>query len=161
MKISTMNKAILFAGACFITAGCATDGRSPHVGVGVSMGGNPSPPVASQPTQKENGPPPWAPAHGRRAKEVVYKYYYYPSTGVYFNVSTGSYFYLNGGAWQMAMTLPSTVSIDANEYVTVELDTDRPYLYYAEHKVKYKQTKQGGAGHGKGPKTKKGHWNKD
>jgi hypothetical protein len=36
------------------------------------------------------------------------------------------------------MTLPSTVDLDKTNYVSLELDTDAPYLFYEEHKVKYK-----------------------
>ena len=67
------------------------------------------------------------------------------------NVSTGSYYYLSGGAWQVAMTLPSTVMLDSSDYIILELETDRPYLYYDEHKVKYKGPGRSyGHGHGRG-----------
>jgi len=69
------------------------------------------------------------------------------------SVSTGSYFYLNGGTWQVAMTLPSTVRLDTSDYVILEMETDRPYLYYDEHKVKYK-----GHGHSRGNGHGRGHW---
>ena len=70
------------------------------------------------------------------------------------NVTTGGYFYLSGDTWQVAMTLPSTVRLDSSNYVSLELETDKPYLYYDEHKVKYKGNghfkKHGrGKGHGK------------
>jgi hypothetical protein len=70
------------------------------------------------------------------------------------NVTTGGYFYLSGGTWQVAMTLPSTVGLDTSNYVSLELETDKPYLYYEEHKVKYKghgrsQGQGRGRGHGK------------
>jgi len=132
-------------------AGCATDGRSPHVGVGVSVGGSAPPPVIVE--SPRGGPPPWAPAHGRRAQEAQYRYYYhyYPASGVYMNVSTGGYFYLSDGTWQGAMTLPSTVMLDTSNYVSLELETDRPYLYYDEHKIKYKEHgRSRGHGHGNG-----------
>jgi hypothetical protein len=56
------------------------------------------------------------------------------------------YFYLSGRDWQMAVSLPSTLRVDVNEAVSLELETDRPYLENAQHvkKVKYK---------GKRPKT--------
>ena len=37
----------------------------------------------------KQGPPPWAPAHGYRAK---YQYYYYPSSYVYFDTKKKLYF---------------------------------------------------------------------
>jgi uncharacterized protein YcfL len=146
-----MKKLLLTGIGALLLVGCATDGRSPRVGVGVSVGGSAPPPVIVEASR--GGPPPWAPAHGRRAKEARYRYYYYPASGVYMNVSTGGYFYLNGDTWQVAMTLPSTVRLDSGNYVSLELETDRPYLYYDEHKSKYK-----GYGRSKGYGHGKGHW---
>ena len=93
------------------------------------------------PTAKGGGPPPWAPAHGLRAKHA---YYYYPSVGVYFDLSTRSYFYLSGGVWTVSTNLPPTIVLDS-DHVRVELDTDRPYLYYDEHKARFagKKPKKG------------------
>ena len=147
-----MKKLLMTGIGALMLAGCATDGRGPHVGVGVSVGGSAPPPVIVE--GGSGGPPPWAPAHGRRAKEARYRYYYYPASGVYVNVATGSYIYLNGGSWQVAMALPSTVILDSRNYVSLELETDRPYLYYEEHRVKYKGHGQShwqghGRGHGK------------
>lgn len=93
---------------------------------------------------KRGGPPPWAPAHGFRAKHV---YQYYPAVGVYYDVSTRMYFYMNGGSWQVAAVLPPTIAIAGIEAVSVELDTDKPYAYYDEHKAKFKGKK--GKGHGR------------
>jgi hypothetical protein len=150
-----MNKLLLTGIGALILAGCTTNGRSPHVGV--SIGGGAPPPVIVE--GRRGGPPPWAPAHGHRAKEARHHYYYYPTSGVYMNVSTGGYFYLNGGAWQVAMTLPSTVVLDTGNYVSLELETDRPYLYFDEHKVKYK-SKVKYKGHGRSKKHGHGkkHW---
>ena len=147
-----MKRTLLLTGlGALMLAGCATDGPSPHVGVGVSVGGSAPPPVIVE--SPRGGPPPWAPAHGRRAQEAQYRYYYhyYPASGVYMNVSTGGYFYLSDGTWQGAMTLPSTVMLDTSNYVSLELETDRPYLYYDEHKIKYKEHgRSRGHGHGNG-----------
>jgi hypothetical protein len=51
------------------------------------------------------------------------------------------------------MTLPSTVRLDTSDYVILEMETDRPYLYYDEHKVKYK-----GHSHSRGNGHGRGHW---
>ncbi|WP_447979295.1 hypothetical protein [Candidatus Nitrospira bockiana] len=125
--------------SCFLT-GCVAVQERPAGGPAIKTGG---------------GPPPWAPAHGRRAKEAGtrYYYYYYPAAGVYMNVSTGTYFYLNGGQWQVGMSLPPTIVLASAEYVMLDLDTDKPYLYYDEHKAKYKG--KGNRGKGRGNK----HWN--
>ncbi len=140
-----MKKLILTIATGAVLTGCMFDDRRP-VGVGVAIGGAPAPVPAPVPV---GGPPPWAPAHGRRAQ--LYQYYYYPAAGVYFNVATGSYFYMNGGSWQVGMSLPSTVVIDPGAYVSLQLDTDRPYLYYDQHRAKYKGWRGNGNGHGRGP----------
>ena len=77
----------------------------------------------------EKGPPPWAPAHGRRAK---YHYRYYPSSYVYFDVGRRLYFYYDAGNWRVAVSLPSRVQIDFDDYVTLGMDTDKPYKYHSE-----------------------------
>lgn len=152
-----MQKQLVLAGLAGIgmlmLAGCVAHGHHPNVGLGVSIGGGAPPPVIVE--THRGGPPPWAPAHGRRAKEARYRYYYYPSSGVYFNVATGGYFYMNGSNWQMTMSLPSAVVLDMNDYVSLELETDQPYRFYDEHRVKFRgnghSKKHGrGGGHGKG-----------
>lgn len=92
--------------------------------------GSPDPP----PPPKKSGPPPWAPAHGRRAK---YGYRYYPSHYVYYDVGRRVYFYIEGNGWQVSARLPSRIHLAAADYVYVELDTDKPYKYFAQHRTKY------------------------
>jgi len=97
---------------------------------------------------KHPGPPPHAPAHGYRKKVV---YYYYPTANAYYDQSRGVYFYLSGTEWQMAVSLPSSIRLNVHERVSLELETDRPYVFNAQHikQVKYK---------GKGPKQKGRNW---
>lgn len=45
---------------------------------------------------KPKGPPPWAPAHGYRAKQ---RYRYYPSHNIYMDPASGAYFSFKGGIW--------------------------------------------------------------
>ncbi|MFQ6079841.1 MAG: hypothetical protein ACE5NJ_12015 [Thermodesulfobacteriota bacterium] len=97
---------------------------------GVEVG---SPPPETGPPPK-GGPPPWAPAHGYRAK---YRYRYYPSFYVYFDLGRQVYFYLEGDRWRVSAQLPSAIRIESADYVTIELKTDKPYEYFAEHKKKY------------------------
>ena len=121
-----MKKLILAGISLLALTGCAVHGRGPHVGLGVAIGGGPPPPVVV--AQPAPGPPPWAPAHGRRAM-VAQRYYYYPSSGVYMNVATGSYFYMNGGNWQVGMSLPSTLMIDSGDYISLELRRTAPISF--------------------------------
>jgi hypothetical protein len=54
-----------------------------------------------------NGPPPWAPAHGYRAKT---NYVYFPAIGIYFDLSTHMYIYLEDGKWISVRTIPARYS---------------------------------------------------
>jgi hypothetical protein len=97
---------------------------------GVEVG---APPPEPGPPPK-GGPPPWAPAHGRRAK---YRYRYYPSFYVYFDIGRQVYFYLEGDKWRMSAHLPSAIRIESADYVSIELKTANPYEYFSEHKKQY------------------------
>ena len=80
------------------------------------------------------GPPPHAPAHGYRAK---YQYRYYPSCSVYYDYGRKIYFYIKGDHWEFGASLPSHLRIGLGDSVNIELDTDKPYIYHAEHVKKY------------------------
>ena len=84
--------------------------------------------------KKKGGPPPHAPAHGYRAK---HKYRYYPSSSVYYDSDRRIYFYLEGDNWEVGASLPSRLRIGLGRSVSIELDTDKPYVYNAEHVKKY------------------------
>lgn len=82
----------------------------------------------------EQGPPPWAPAHGYRAK---HRYRYYPSSEVYYDEGRGVYIYYGGGRWRVSVSLPRGIRLEAGEYVTLDMDTDRPYRYHRDVKKHY------------------------
>ncbi|GFK92374.1 hypothetical protein NNJEOMEG_00199 [Fundidesulfovibrio magnetotacticus] len=46
---------------------------------------------------KSGGPPPWAPAHGYRAKQ---RYRYYPAQNLYMDPASGLYYFFQGGHWR-------------------------------------------------------------
>jgi hypothetical protein len=83
---------------------------------------------------KKGGPPSHAPAHGYRSK---YEYRYYPSCRVYYDDFRKLYFYLEGENWRISASLPHTIQLSFNDYVRIEVKTDKPYRYYQEHKRKY------------------------
>jgi hypothetical protein len=87
---------------------------------------------SSQPDRQ--GPPTHAPAHGYRAK---YKYYYYPTCSIYFDIDRKVYFYLSGENWEMRAELPSSMNVNLGHHVTLELETDKPYTNHKEHQKKY------------------------
>lgn len=84
--------------------------------------------------QKNGGPPPHAPANGYRAK---YQYRYYPSSSVYYDTGRGLYFYLRGDNWEVGASLPNSLRLGLGDSVSVELDTDKPYIHHEEHIKKY------------------------
>lgn len=86
------------------------------------------------PAQAE--PPPWAPAHGHRAKHV-YRYVYYPERQVYYAPETHAWFWLSGGNWQVGVTLPSQYQAYVTSGgISLSLNASRPYVehvYVEEH----------------------------
>ena len=83
---------------------------------------------------KKNGPPAHAPAHGYRIK---HQYRYFPSASVYHDTSRGLYFYLGGSGWQVAASLPQDLKVRLGSSVSIEMETDKPYLYNDQHKKQY------------------------
>jgi len=83
---------------------------------------------------KKGGPPDHAPAHGYRSK---YRYRYYPANSVYFDSARQIYFYLKGENWEVGASLPAGLKTDFGDYVSIELDTDKSYVYYSKHKKQY------------------------
>jgi hypothetical protein len=95
----------------------------------------PPPPEETKPPRgRGHGPPPWAPAHGYRAK---HHYRYYPSSEVYFDIGRAVYIYYEGERWRVSVKLPGEIRIDLNDYVTLEMDTDKPYEYHSEVVKRY------------------------
>lgn len=109
------------------------------------------------------GPPPWAPAHGYRAKT---RHIYFPDQNMYYDIQRGTYIYFNNGKWSVSVKVPSIfVGINLGKSTQIELDFygDRPQRYNYSHKTKYKVKKHHhhdhkhskgnghpGKGHGKG-----------
>ena len=74
-------------------------------------------------------PPPWAPAHGYRAK---HQYHYYPSSHVYYDTDRKLYFYLEGENWRFGASLPAGIKLDLGDHVTLGMDTDKPYEFHTD-----------------------------
>jgi|GEM_PF-220059 len=79
--------------------------------------------------QSVGGPPPWAPAHGYRAK---HRYRYYPDSYVYYGEDSNLYYYRYAGRWVESPLLPSNIYLDTRGYVILEMDNDRPYMYHSD-----------------------------
>ena len=86
----------------------------------------------------KGGPPPWAPAHGYRANT---RHVYFPEHNFYFDVQKNVYIYLNGGNWQVGVRLPlifAGIDLKGATKVELELNTDTPQKYNADHIARYK-----------------------
>jgi len=83
---------------------------------------------------KKAGPPEHAKAHGYRAKHT---YRYYPSANAYYDVERKSYFYLEGNNWRVGVSLPDTLNVRLGSYVTIGMDSDKPYTSFEVHKRQY------------------------
>lgn len=146
MNYSTINKMLfLFVIALFLFSFSACVTTSGKVGYEWDQGTNSGHPHDVK-KHKKKGPPPHAPAHGYRAK---YKYRYYPSSSVYYDDYRSLYFYLEGSNWRISASLPNSVQIGLGDHVSIEMDADKPYTYYDEHKRKYPKGKHKKKGHKK------------
>ena len=88
------------------------------------------------------GPPPWAPAHGYRAKT---RHIYFPDQNMYYDIQRSNYIYFSNGKWSISTRVPSIfVGINLGRSTQIELDFygDRPQRYNYSHKTKYKGHKQ-------------------
>ncbi len=90
------------------------------------------------------GPPPWAPAHGARAK---HRYQYYPGSQIYFDLDRKVYFHLSGGTWQLSASLPGGLVLGAA--IAMSLDTAEPFKLQAQHVKSYPPGKYRKAAKGK------------
>jgi len=83
---------------------------------------------------KKAGPPEHAKAHGYRAKHT---HRYYPSANAYYDVERKSYFYLEGNNWRVGVSLPDNLNVRLGSYVTIGMDSDKPYTSFEVHKRQY------------------------
>lgn len=101
---------------------------------------------------EKQSPPPWAPAHGHRAK---YQYRYYPSNSIYFDTGRGLYFYYRDGSWTASVSIPVGININFSDFVAIEMDTEKPYIHHDEVQKRYPPGQTKKRDNGKGNKGKK------
>lgn len=88
------------------------------------------------------GPPPWAPAHGYRAKT---KHIYFPDQNFYYDVEKSVYLHLENGKWSVSVTVSSiyaNINLGTARKVELEISGHTPYQYNKEHIVRYKKPKK-------------------
>lgn len=89
--------------------------------------------------KKETGPPPWAPAHGYRAKT---RYVYFTEHNFYYDNNEGVYIYASGKNWEVSASIPDifkNVNLAAEVKIDLDFSADNPQKYNADHKKKYKK----------------------
>ena len=131
MKRVTLARATLLLVCVFLAASLAACSTT---SARIDFGNKPHHDVGHSPPHHKGGPPPHAPAHGYRAKHT---YHYYPESQVYFDISRDLYFYLDGGEWRISASLPVHIGVQLGGYVTIEIDSDTPYMHHKDHKKKY------------------------
>ncbi len=86
---------------------------------------------------QRKGPPPWAPAHGYRAK---YRQIYYPQYNFYYDTYRRVYIYAGGRGWEISVNLPpryAHLDLNACRKVPLNIDSDTPWIYNHDHRVRY------------------------
>lgn len=87
--------------------------------------------------QKKGGPPPWAPAHGYRAKT---RYVYFKDYDVYYDHNRGVYISISGGKWVVSAKIPaqlSNVNLVMAAKIDLDFDGDDPQRDHDRHKKQY------------------------
>ena len=79
--------------------------------------------------KRKYGPPPWAPAHGRRAKHM---YRYYPRSKVYYDKGRGLWFWMAGATWRSGHALPDSIRLDAGGMVRLGMDVGNPSSFHLD-----------------------------
>ena len=62
-----------------------------------------------------------------------YSYRYYPLCAVYYDTNRKLYYYLQDGSWKIFSYLPRNFNRNLDYYVKLNMDTDKPYIYFDNH----------------------------
>ena len=74
------------------------------------------------------------------------KYYYYPSSNVYYNPGTGQYVYYENNTWTPVKTLPTTIRVTHTPRYVVYHNGPDVWMDNPVHVKKYKVVKLNGKG---------------
>ena len=102
--------------------------------LGVEWGQGDQPHASKRGKKAGKGPPAHAAAYGQRV-EHHYRYYY--SAHVYYDVDRKLYFFPQKEKWLAATGLPRRIRISYDDYVTIVMESDRPYHAFKQHKSQY------------------------
>jgi hypothetical protein len=68
---------------------------------------------------------------------LMRQYQYFPSVCVYHDANRGLYFFQRDHQWCIAVSLPIDLRTELDEYVTLKMESDKPYLFNDQHKRQY------------------------
>ncbi len=132
MKILSWSLALIGVAVLLALPGCVVEKRTSHSHAAAAPPS--AAPAPAPPPPAPAGPPAHAQAHGYRAR---HQYVYYPNSCVYYDSGRKMYFYLEAGSWKMGASLPAGIRLDVGGAVTLEMETDKPYVEFNAHKGKY------------------------
>jgi hypothetical protein len=75
------------------------------------------------------------------SSQAQLKFYYYPSSNVYYNVAEDRYVYLNEGRWTPVASLPASINIARTPRYVVYNQTPEVWIQNQDHVKKYKAPK--------------------
>ncbi|MDX2068720.1 MAG: hypothetical protein SFV55_09855 [Haliscomenobacter sp.] len=94
--------------------------------------------IAAQSKSNGQGPPPWAPAHGFRAKT---RHVYFPEYNFYFDIEKRVYIHFQAGKWTVTVDLPARLGninlLNASKF-ELDIDIDNPQIYNSEHQIRFR-----------------------
>jgi len=77
-------------------------------------------------------------ALGQKASAQQLRYYYYPSSNVYYDIANHTYIVPSGGSWVTRSAASSRDMVLGSGKVTVYSETPQVWRYNATHRAKYK-----------------------
>lgn len=94
--------------------------------------------IIAQGKSNGQGPPPWAPAHGFRAKT---RHVYFPEYNFYFDIEKRVYIHFQAGKWMVSADLPSrlgNINLRNASKFELDIDIDNPQIYNSEHQMRFR-----------------------
>jgi hypothetical protein len=93
-------------------------------------------------TAGQNGPPPWAPAHGWRSHHN----YYFPDYEIYYHVHTAQFIYYSGTTWIYVSSLPTAyahIDLWTCRKIVVSYKGKDPYSHINTHRKNHPKKQSG------------------
>lgn len=88
------------------------------------------------PTDLGATPPPWAPAHGYRAKT---RHIYFPQQNMYYDLQKNVYIFLNHGNWMVSASIPAVygrIDLRMAKQIQIAVNSSYPYRYHKGYSAK-------------------------